>query len=140
MNCVVLTWIGENQDNPRNPPACKWALPARNADTYPPDGKPVLANAYHIVLRMRVAAVAVASVAVHRIAVVGKPDAVTAWAVVVPATLSAVGSAVRFEAVRPSVVAAFEAVAYTAVPVAAVAMLASAVAEPVPAVVARNLP
>ena len=85
---------------------------------------------------MQVAAVAVA---VHRIAVVGKPDAVLVWAVVVPATLSAVGSAVRFEAVRPSVVAAFEAVANTAVPVAAVAVLASAVAEPVPAVVARNL-
>ena len=53
---------------------------------------------------MQVAAVAVASVAVHRIAVVEKPDAV-------PATLSAAGYAVRFEAARPSVVAAFEAVA-----------------------------
>lgn len=133
MNCVVLTWIGENQDIHRNPPADKLALPVRIAGTYPPGDRIAPASAHHTVRRMLVAAVAVASVAVHRIAVVEKPDAV-------PATLSAAGYAVRFEAARPSVVAAFEAVANTAQLVAVVAALVFAVAELVPAVVVRNLP
>ena len=115
MNCVVLTWIGENQDIHRNPPACRRVLLARIAGTYPPGDRIAPASARHTVRRMQVAAVAVA-------------------------TLSAVGSAVRFEAVRPSVVAAFEAVANTAVPVAVAAALVFAVVVLVPAVPERNLP
>ena len=138
---MVLTWIGENRDIRRNLPDGMPAHPARSSDTYPPGDRIVPASARHTVRRMYVAAVAVASVAVHRIAVVEKPDAVQVWAVAVTATLSAAGSAVRLEAVRSSV-SAFVTEVDMAVPVAVAvaAALASAVAAPVPAVVVRNLP
>lgn len=132
MKCVVLTWIGENQDIRRNLPDGMPAHPARSSDTYPLGDRIVPASARHTVRRMQVAAVAVASVAARRIAVVEEPDAVPVWAIAVTATLSAAA----YSAVRSSV-SAFAAEVDMAVSVAAA--LAS-VAAPVPAVVVRNLP
>ena len=137
MKCVVLTWIGENRDIRRSPPAGRRALPVRTAGTCPPGDRTVPACARHTVRRMQVVAVAVASVAVHRIAVVEKPDAVQVWAVAVTATLSAADSAAHSAAVRSSVSAFAVEVDMT---VSVAAALASAVAAPVPAVVVRNLP
>ena len=133
MKCVVLTWIGENQDIRRNLPDGMPAHPARSSDTYTPGDRIVPASARHTVRRMQVATVAVASVAARRIAVVEEPDAVPVWAIAVTATLSA---AAYSAAVRSSV-SAFAAEVDMAVSVAAA--LAS-VAAPVPAVVVRNLP
>ena len=140
MKCVVLTWIGENRDIPRNPPAGMPVHPVRKADAYSPDGKPVPANVHHIVPRTSVEAVAAASEDVLHI-VHGEPDVVQVFgAVAVAATSSAVAdSAARFEVVRPSV-SVFAAVADTEKPVAAAAVLVAAEVVPVPAVEGRDLP
>lgn len=65
-------------------------LPVRKANTHHPDDSPLPANG-HIVPRMPVAAVAVASAAVRHTAVVEEPDAASVFeAVAVAATSSAV--------------------------------------------------
>lgn len=103
MKCVVLTWIGENRDIPRNPPGGMPVPPVRKADTYPPDDKPVPSNVRRIVPRTLVEAVAAASEGVlHIVAEKDSGVASVFEAVVVAATSSAVAdSAARFETVRP---------------------------------------
>lgn len=133
MKYDVLTWIAENRDNPRNPPVGKWVLPARIAGTYPPGDRIVPASARHTVRRMQVAAVAVASVAVHRIAVVQEWDS---GAVAGTATLSVAADSAAVQ----SSVSAFVAEVDMAVPVAVAAALVFAVVVLVPAVPERNLP
>ena len=91
------------------------AHPARSSDTYPPGDRIVPASVRHTVRRMQVAAVAVASVAVHRIAVVQEWDS---GAVAVTATLSAAADSA---AVRSSV-SAFAAEVDMAVSAAVVAL------------------
>ena len=141
MKCVVLTWIGENRDIPRNPPAGMPVHPVRNADTYLPGDKPVPANECRIVPRTPVEAVAAASEGVRHIVAEKDSDVASVFeAVVVAATSSAVAdSAARFEIVQPSV-SAFAAVAGTEVPVAVAAVPVVAVVAPVPAVEGRSLP
>ena len=137
MKCVVLTWIGENRDIRRNLPDGMPAHPARNTDTYPSGDRIVPASAHHTVRRMQVAAVAVASVAVHRIAVVQEWDS---GVVAVTATLSAAADSAAHSAAVRSSVSAFAAEVDMAVPVAVAAALVFAVVVLVPAVPERNLP
>ena len=141
MKCVVLTWIGENRDIPRNLPAGMPVHPARKADTSPPDDKPVPANARHIVPCTSVEAVAAASEDVRHIVAEEEPGAAPVFEeVAVAATSSAVAdSAARFEVVRPSV-SAFADVVDTEVSVAAVAVPVAAEVALVPAVEWQVLP
>ena len=103
--------------------------------TYPPGDRIVPANARHTVRRMQVAAVAAASVVVHRIAVVQEWDS---GAVAVTATLSAAADSAAHSAAVRSSVSAFAAEVDMAVSVAAA--LVFAVVVLVPAVPERNLP
>ena len=103
--------------------------------TYPPGDRIVPANARHTVRRMQVAAVAAASVVVHRIAVVQEWDS---GAVAVTATLSAAADSAAHSAAVRSSVSAFAAEVDMAVSVAGA--LVFAVVVLVPAGPERNLP